>query len=593
MATIVFTGSTLTVDNTTNLTISSASTVAAGGLLDGKGTINGNFTLLNQGTIAADAPGQSLTIDTGTLTNAGTILANGASLAVGANVVITNLSGSTLTGGTWAAAGTADLILDGGMVVTNNATIILDGTASAFHGHNATANKSVSLEASLTAIGASGALNLLNNRNFLGTDSLVSAGVITLGGGTLYATNGVTIGVGGHLSGFGTVGPLVQNDGLIEANGGTLTLPGPLSISGTGTLQTDAGATLALQTGGSYDEAIINQGTIEILSSVFSSTVSFTGAYQGSGGFLIQGGFDGTARTVLELASGITGNVMFDVDSGGLILDAPGTYSGTLSRFDDNDRIVLAGVTANSAVLQGNVLRLMQNGTTVQSLALNAGSMNYTSATFTVVPNNGNNTSVLTVSGAQAACYREGTRILTDAGEIPIEHLTPGDIVRTHFASLAPIIWIGHRKVDCKHHPEPAKVWPVRVAAHAFGPGLPHTDLFLSPDHAVFVDNVLVPIRYLINDTSITQIKTDTVTYYHVELAEHDVVHAEGLSAETYLENGDRASFDDGGGPIALFPDFGARRWDALGCAPLVLTGRRLDAIRARLAAVEPPRMAA
>ena len=35
---------------------------------------------------------------------------------------------------------------------------------------------------------------------------------------------------------------------------------------------------------------------------------------------------------------------------------------------------------------------------------------------------------------------------------------------------------------------QPRKVWPVRVAAGAFGPGRPHADLWLSPDHAVYVE---------------------------------------------------------------------------------------------------------
>jgi len=47
--------------------------------------------------------------------------------------------------------------------------------------------------------------------------------------------------------------------------------------------------------------------------------------------------------------------------------------------------------------------------------------------------------------------------------------------------------------VDCALHPQPKKVWPVRVSAEALGPGRPHVDLFLSPDHAVYVNEVLIP----------------------------------------------------------------------------------------------------
>ena len=37
--------------------------------------------------------------------------------------------------------------------------------------------------------------------------------------------------------------------------------------------------------------------------------------------------------------------------------------------------------------------------------------------------------------------------------------------------------------------------------------------------------------------------------YHHVELAAHDVLIAEGLAAESYLDTGDRSSFSNGGEP--------------------------------------------
>ena len=62
---------------------------------------------------------------------------------------------------------------------------------------------------------------------------------------------------------------------------------------------------------------------------------------------------------------------------------------------------------------------------------------------------------------------------------------------------------------------------------------------------------------------------------------------AEGLPAESYLDTGDRFNFSNGGGPIALHPEFSKRRWDtahiweALGCARLIVTSPELDAARA------------
>jgi Hint domain len=193
------------------------------------------------------------------------------------------------------------------------------------------------------------------------------------------------------------------------------------------------------------------------------------------------------------------------------------------------------------------------------------------------------------VSGvAAAACYAAGTRIKTEAGEVPVEQLVVGDIVQARFAGNTPVVWLGHRHVNCRRHPDPVSVWPVRISAHAFGPRMPARDLVLSPDHAVFVDDVLIPIKHLINRKTIVQEQVDAVTYYHVELGEHDVLLAEGLPAESYLENGDRAAFDNAGGPVALHPDFTMRRWEAFGCARIVVTGAKLDAVAARIRARAP-----
>ena len=123
----------------------------------------------------------------------------------------------------------------------------------------------------------------------------------------------------------------------------------------------------------------------------------------------------------------------------------------------------------------------------------------------------------------------------------------------------------------------------MRISAGAFGDGRPLRDLWLSPDHAVFVDDVLIPVRHLINGTSVVQVPMNEVTYYHVELPRHDVVLAEGLPAESYLDTGDRCNFDNGGGAVALHPDFSMRVWEAEGCAPLIVTGAQLAAVRQRL----------
>lgn len=133
---------------------------------------------------------------------------------------------------------------------------------------------------------------------------------------------------------------------------------------------------------------------------------------------------------------------------------------------------------------------------------------------------------------------------------------------------------------------------PVRVRSGAFGKNLPERDLYLSPDHAVFQEGVLIPVKHLLNGTSVARVPMQRVTYWHVELDRHDVLLAEGLPVESYLDTGDRSSFQNGGAVVAMHPTFNAISRDAGGCAPLVITGPELARTQATLVQRESARAA-
>lgn len=177
-------------------------------------------------------------------------------------------------------------------------------------------------------------------------------------------------------------------------------------------------------------------------------------------------------------------------------------------------------------------------------------------------------------------CFCAGTKILTASGETAVEDLAVGTSLVARHAGAAPAIWVGHRRVDCRRHPRPENVWPVRVQRGAFGPDLPHRDLLLSPGHGVLQGGVLIGIRDLINGSTIVQEPCDEVSYWHVEMAQHDIIHAEGLPVETYLDTGNRAAFANGGGAVQLHPDFVRGVYDAKSCARLILPGAECDAAK-------------
>jgi hypothetical protein len=241
-----------------------------------------------------------------------------------------------------------------------------------------------------------------------------------------------------------------------------------------------------------------------------------------------------------------------------------GGFLGTIKGYVPGDAIIVDVLQAASLVENGALVDVMANSHTLGWLTFD----NATNAAAALA----NDAIVLSVT-----CFAAGTRIATERGEVPVETIRVGERVPTVLGgALAEVVWIGVREVDCARHPKPGNVWPVRVRAGAFGAGVPHTDLWLSPDHAIYVNEVLVPVKLLVNGGSIAQVPADHITYYHLELPRHDVVLAEGLAVESYLETGERSNFANGPGPMRLYPDFSARLWDAYGCAPLVVTGAQL-----------------
>jgi len=226
--------------------------------------------------------------------------------------------------------------------------------------------------------------------------------------------------------------------------------------------------------------------------------------------------------------------------------------------------------------------------------------------TLTVDPRNndlyvyeGNSNTVDVFSRKQVVCFAEGTFIRTVNGDVAVEDLVVGDLAVTASGARRPIRWLGHRTIDCHRHACPHEVYPIRVAAHAFGEGRPSRDLYLSPGHPVLIgadeDNEgghLVPIMCLVNGTSIERVAVDEVTYWHVELDAHDILLAENLAAESYLDWGDRGFFTEAAEHALADPDFIVPGL-AGRCRPVAIDGTVVDAERRRLDTVFAMRLAA
>jgi hypothetical protein len=278
-----------------------------------------------------------------------------------------------------------------------------------------------------------------------------------------------------------------------------------------------------------------------------------------------------------------------EVDRYGFELTSGGNFEATLTWAADAsnaiDQLGLYLYNDATGALVASSAAALSNVQQVSLTPVNAGSYDLDVVLMGSAGGSLSDSYALAFAQTEVACFRAGTRIRTPAGEVAVERLQAGDLVLTACGKIRPIRWVGHRRVDCRRHPRAQDVLPLRVRKSAFGNGAPARDLWLSPDHAVFIDDVLIPIRYLVNGRTILHEQVGEVTYYHVELASHDVILADGLACESYLDTGNRAAFANGRGAAMPSADFSRHVWATQACAELVLDGPRVARVKRRLLA--------
>ena len=145
------------------------------------------------------------------------------------------------------------------------------------------------------------------------------------------------------------------------------------------------------------------------------------------------------------------------------------------------------------------------------------------------------------------SCFLLGTKIETAKGKVCIEELRIGDTVLTVLGETKQIKFIGRREVRC----DTLQPWngqgPVKISRFAIDGKVPHSDLYVSPWHAIYIDDVLIPAKYLVNGITIvadTKPEALSLTYFHIELDTHEAILAEGLAVESFLRD-DPHAFDN------------------------------------------------
>jgi len=524
----------------------------------------------------------------------------------------------TSTGGVYITAAGADAI-DASTLATNlfGVNITNDGTVMAGAGQG---SQTGGIGVDLSVFN-----NIVNNGTIDGGASVGESGVgVKAGGG--YGVGGVGVslvngsltnnkgaivqggyGYDGSSGGVGIVahGARVYNYGTITGGAGNYQHPpGRTGTSG-------VGVELAAQPNG-FQTYLLNAGSI-YGGSIFDDNQ--VGAFSDNGGLGVEVGADtvfknkgdvfggavgvevrgGTVYNSGYIGSGVGGENLAAVDfesvtGGKLELEIPNSagvsssgIGGYISGFVAGDTVEIANLTPTqtAAAFYGGTdpvdpskqfYGIKDNGS-ILFLGFSSASQFQLKAD----PNGGTDITVAT-----AACFREGTRILTADGEVPVEALRIGDRVVTLNGQIQPIRWIGRRSFANAMVAADADALPVLIRAGALGVGVPRRDLWVSPEHAMYIDGVLIPAHVLVNGDSIVRDgNVAALKYFHLELDQHAVIHAEGALAESYVDDDSRDQFDNAAEYTLLYPH--ACRGSARFCAPRLEEGAQLEGIRRNL----------
>jgi T5SS/PEP-CTERM-associated repeat protein len=345
----------------------------------------------------------------------------------------------------------------------------------------------------------------------------------------------------------------VGNINAVQIDSGTGIWNTPMIL--TGTSVADAATNISNYVNGEWQLSnggtlIINANTVDAGQAIVFEDATDTLVI----GQVVNGGSAGISGVEPTITAGVEN------------LLASGGFAAQIWGYAEGDKIEFNNLTIISdSIVNGNTLDLFGSGDTFEG-----------SLTFYT----GNGAHPLGSTAMQAAeeqviCFCAGTLIGTPSGEVPVERLKVGDIVLTHRGEARPITWIGEGRVLATRGRRTAAT-PVIVRKGALAENVPHRDLRVTKGHSFYLDGVLIPAEFLVNHRSILwDDHAQEVHLYHIELASHDVLMANGAPAESYRDDGNRWLFQNANSG-----------WDLPSqrpCAPVLTGGPIVDAAWRRL----------
>lgn len=385
-------------------------------------------------------------------------------------------------------------------------------------------------------------------------------------------------------------------------NGSVLSMATAYGSANASVAPSTQGATVL--TGGTWSAVLSNNTTWYVSGAVSASgrvVLSGISTLTISSGAVVSGAtISGSVATVSVMSGGVMQNSLLlngyvsamngaTLSANVLNSDVVYLYSGARSVSDTylnsgsgtdgySDAYVYSGGSIEApyigAATNGGFTVWVSSGASISdpTLVRNGGQLSVSGGTFTTTE--------------PAPCFLAGTLIETENGLIPVEDIRIGDHVMAYQGeSCTPrrVIWSGRtRAVVDAGKPDDLSGYPVRVVRDALGEGKPFRDLMITAEHCLFLDGAFIPVRMLVNGTSIHYDKTVAeYEYFHIETEDHAILMSDGALSESYLDTGDRRRFRQAGTIHVL----GGRvlTWQNSAAAPLVNERSFVEPIHERL----------
>jgi len=520
---------------------------------------------------------------------AGTEVDGGIGVYVGSGGAVTNAASASLTG-----SGSGVSFADGAGTIVNDGSITGadEWGVELLAGGSITNAASASITGDLAGVFVADGTGTVVNEGSIGATNPSGSGVDLYSGGTL-TDAGMIAGSSGTAVSFGGAGSnllvLDPGYGLSGIAIGGVSATNTLELASAGSAGTLSGLGTEfvnfVQTTVDADASWVFNGanTIEAgvtLTELSSATLTVADTLVNDGTIIINlstltaGGLTGTGSATIDAGSTLevqgtvaSGQALMLAGNGAYLhLDNPGSIAGSVTNFAPGETIDLKGVNPASVTYSGGVLNF-DGGSFALSLA-----------------NPGTVTASASEDGAAVSvlCFCANTLISTPSGERPVQHLAAGDMVTTHRGVARRIVWVGAGKVLAAQGRRNAAT-PVIVGQGALSDNVPNRDLRVTKGHSLYIEDVLIPVEFLVNHRSIFWDDTAReVELYHIELDTHDVLLADGAPAESYRDDGNRWLFRNANSGRDLPP--------LRPCAPVLTGGPVVDRVWRRLLERAGPR---